>query len=64
MFAGTIELVEQLGADTLVHIAHGGDAAVVRRPHGVEAETGATMHVTADPSRVYLFDATSGQRIR
>src|SRR6188768_1104249 len=25
MFAGTVEMVEQLGADTLVHIAHGAD---------------------------------------
>ncbi|HET9338472.1 MAG TPA: sn-glycerol-3-phosphate import ATP-binding protein UgpC [Casimicrobiaceae bacterium] len=63
-FAGTIEMVEQLGADTLVHLSHGSDAAVVRRPHGLPADVGATMHVAADPARVYLFDAASGVRIR
>ncbi len=63
-FAGTIELVEQLGADTLSHVAHGPDAAIVRQPHGVNLEAGSTLHVAADPSRVYLFDAVSGARIR
>jgi ABC-type sugar transport system ATPase subunit len=63
-FAGPVELVEQLGADTLVHIAHGAERTVVRRPHGAPAEPGATMHVASDPSRVYLFDATSGARVR
>ena len=63
-FAGTIEMVEQLGADTLVHLSHGADSAIVRRPHGLAAEVGASMHVTAEPARVYLFDAASGARIR
>ena len=63
-FAGTVELIEQLGADTLIHVAHGADAAVVRRPHGDSLETGAELHVAADPSRVYLFDPQSGARIR
>ena len=63
-FAGTVELVEQLGADTLSHVAHGPDAAVVRQAHGAHQEPGSTLHVAADPSRVYLFDAASGARIR
>ena len=63
-FAGTVELVEQLGADTLSHVAHGPDAAVVRQPHGAHQEPGSTLHVAADPSRVYLFDAASGARVR
>jgi ABC-type sugar transport system ATPase subunit len=64
MLAGTVEMVEQLGADTLVHISHGADNAIVRRPQGQTAAVGETLHVTADPSRVYLFDAASGVRIR
>jgi sn-glycerol 3-phosphate transport system ATP-binding protein len=64
MFAGTVEMVEQLGADTLVHISHGADNAIVRRPHGQSAAVGETLHVTAEPARVYLFDAASGQRLR
>jgi len=63
-FAGTVELVEQLGADTLSHLAHGPDLPIVRQPHGEHPEPGATLHVAADPSRVYLFDAQSGARLR
>ena len=63
-FAGTVELVEQLGADTLSHLAHGPDLPIVRQPHGQHPEPGATLHVAADPSRVYLFDAQSGARLR
>ena len=33
-FAGTVELVEQLGADTLSHLAHGPYLPIVRQPHG------------------------------
>ena len=64
MFSAVVELVEQLGADTLVHLRHGEDAAVVRQPQSRQREAGTTMHVTADPARVYLFDAGSGARIR
>ena len=63
-FAGAVELVEQLGADSLTHLAHGPDLPIVRQPHGAHPEAGATLHVAADPSRVYLFDAQSGARVR
>ena len=63
-FAGTVELVEQLGADTLSHLAHGPDLPIVRQPQGQHPEPGSTLHVAADPSRVYLFDAQSGARVR
>jgi sn-glycerol 3-phosphate transport system ATP-binding protein len=64
MFSGTVELVEQLGADTLVHLRHGEDAAILRQPHGRQPSPGATVHLAADPARVYLFDAGDGARIR
>ncbi len=57
-------MVEQLGADMLVHIGHGKDALIARLPHGPTPELGAAFAVDADPSRVFLFDATSGMRIR
>jgi sn-glycerol 3-phosphate transport system ATP-binding protein len=63
-FAGTVELVEQLGADTLSHLAHGPDLPIVRQPQGQHPEPGSTLHVAADPPRVYLFDAQSGARVR
>ena len=61
---GTVEMVEQLGADTLIHMGHGNDLVIARIPHGVYPEIGATFSVTADPNRVFLFDAASGARVR
>jgi ABC-type sugar transport system ATPase subunit len=57
-------MVEQLGADTLVHIAHGSEPVVARLPHGTQPEPGTKFSVTADPARVFLFDATTGARLR
>ena len=63
LFAGTVEMVEQLGADTLVHLGHGAATIIVRLPHEIRYEVGATMHVTADPARVFLFDSATGARL-
>ena len=57
-------MVEQLGADTLVHIAHGKDPLIARLPQGTQPAVGSTMSVSADPSRVFLFDAATGARLR
>ena len=64
LFSGSVEMVEQLGADMLVHLAHGGDLLTARLPHGALPALGSTLHLTADPARVYLFDAATGARIR
>ena len=64
LFSGTVEVVEQLGADTLVHLSHGKDLLTARLPHGARPETGTVLDLTADPARVYLFDAATGARIR
>src|SRR5438045_7712759 len=61
--SGTVEMVEQLGADTLVHIAHGRDLVIARLPHGVQPDIGTRFSVTADPARVFLFDTASGARV-
>ncbi|MEO6929920.1 MAG: ATP-binding cassette domain-containing protein, partial [Casimicrobiaceae bacterium] len=61
---GPIEMIEQLGADTLTHIAHGGSTFVLRTPHDVANRAGATLSVAADPSHVYLFDVETGMRVR
>ena len=63
-FSGAVEMVEQLGADTLVHLSHGKDLFTARLPHGTHPEVGSTLHLAADPARVYLFDAANGARIR
>jgi sn-glycerol 3-phosphate transport system ATP-binding protein len=62
--SGTVEMVEQLGADSLVHLGYGGTTLIARVPHGAHPAIDTTLHVAADPSRIYLFDAASGARIR
>jgi len=64
LFASTVEMVEQLGADTLVHLSRGKDLLTARLPHGAKPDVGSTLHLAADPARIYLFDAASGARIR
>jgi len=64
MVSGTVEMVEQLGADTLLHIGHGAATVIARQPHGVHPAVGTTLHLAADPESVFLFDTASGARIR
>jgi sn-glycerol 3-phosphate transport system ATP-binding protein len=61
---GTVEMVEQLGADTLVHVGHGGTLVVVRLSQAVNPVVGSAYAVAADPGRVFLFDHATGVRIR
>jgi len=60
---GPVEMVEQLGADMLIHVRHGRTAVVARMPHGPRPEVGRPMHFAADPARVFLFDTVNGARI-
>jgi len=62
-FSGTVELVEHLGADTLVHMRHGEDLLIVRQPHGTMPAPGSAFHVTVEPSRVFLFEPGNGARL-
>jgi sn-glycerol 3-phosphate transport system ATP-binding protein len=62
--SGPVEMVEQLGADALVHIGHGGNTVIARVSHGTSPDVGSTFCVTADPARVFAFDATSGARLQ
>ncbi len=62
--AGTVEVVEALGADTLLHLDVAGRNVIARLPHGVMPAIGSTLQVRANPERVYVFDAESGARLR
>jgi sn-glycerol 3-phosphate transport system ATP-binding protein len=62
--AGPVEMVEQLGADMLIHINHGPVAVLARLPHGPQPDVGSVLHFTAPPARIFLFDSVSGQRLR
>jgi multiple sugar transport system ATP-binding protein len=57
-------MIEQLGADTLVHVAADKAQVVARLPHGIAPAVGSNVMLAADPSRVYVFDAATGARIR
>ncbi|HEY3564102.1 MAG TPA: sn-glycerol-3-phosphate import ATP-binding protein UgpC [Casimicrobiaceae bacterium] len=61
--SGTVEMVEQLGADALVHIGHGDATLIARVPHGTSPAVGSRFCVSADPSRVFAFDPQTGARL-
>ena len=63
LFSATVEMVEQLGADTLVHLSHGKDLVSARMPHGSNPAVGSTLHCRGR-AHIYLFDADTGARIR
>ena len=52
---------EILAWETLFHESR---EAVARLPHELRFEVGATIHLTADAERVFLFDSATGARIR
>jgi len=61
--AGEVQMVEQLGADTLVHVAHGSESVIARLGHGENAEVGASIALGTDPAHVFLFDTATGARL-
>jgi sn-glycerol 3-phosphate transport system ATP-binding protein len=61
---GRVEMIEQLGADTLLHVAHGVDHVIARVAQGVHPAVDSILSLAADPARVYIFDAATGARIR
>ena len=64
ILSGTVEMIEELGADTLVHIAHGKELVIARLPHGAHPNVGTTLPLGTEPGRAYVFDAGTGARIR
>ena len=62
-FVGSVEMIEALGADTLVHVAVAGRPIVARLPHGSAAAVGEPLALAAQRDHVYLFDVESGARI-
>jgi sn-glycerol 3-phosphate transport system ATP-binding protein len=60
---GPVEMVEQLGADALIHIGHGNRTIIARVPHGTSPAVGSQFCVSADPGRVFAFDPATGARI-
>ncbi|HEY2862444.1 MAG TPA: sn-glycerol-3-phosphate import ATP-binding protein UgpC [Casimicrobiaceae bacterium] len=60
---GSVEVIEALGADTLIHISVAGRTIIARLPNGTPAEIGEPIALAAARDRIYLFDADSGARL-
>jgi len=60
---GSVEMIEALGADTLIHVAVAGHTIIARLPNGTPAEIGEPIALAADRDRIYLFDADTGARL-
>jgi ABC-type sugar transport system ATPase subunit len=59
-----VRFAEALGAETLVHVAlDGGGEATVRIEGRSGASEGEAVGLSADPARLYRFDAV-GKRLR
>jgi multiple sugar transport system ATP-binding protein len=61
---GEVFAVEPLGDSTLVILKPGGAMVTARVDKTYRGAAGEAVGLAADPSRLYLFDAASGQRIR
>jgi sn-glycerol 3-phosphate transport system ATP-binding protein len=57
-----VELVEQLGADILVHGVLDGERLVARLPAGRKVADG-RLPLRFDPANAHYFDATTGARL-
>lgn len=56
-----MDLVEPLGADTLVHAKLGKALVTARLPGQVDLAEGARLTLQVDPASIHVFDA-SGDR--
>ena len=65
MLTIVVDLVEPLGADTLVygHLTDRGDARVAARLHASMPAAEGALALRYDPANVHWFDAASGKRI-
>lgn len=60
---GSVELVENLGAEQLITCRVGAHQVVVRAPRGRAPERGEHVVLGADVEHVHLFDAATGRRL-
>jgi sn-glycerol 3-phosphate transport system ATP-binding protein len=63
-FRFTVETVEALGADSLVHGAFGEGTVVARVEGHLTPQPGTAMLFSAKPGRLYFFDTATGKRLR
>ncbi|MBI3526203.1 MAG: sn-glycerol-3-phosphate import ATP-binding protein UgpC [Betaproteobacteria bacterium] len=58
-----VEVVEELGADVLLHGRLGTHACTARLPHGNHPAVGTTLALRAMPGKLHFFDSASGCRL-
>jgi multiple sugar transport system ATP-binding protein len=61
---GVIYTTELIGDHTLVTVDHGKDKLIVKAPKDFSGNQGDAIGVALKREHLYIFDATSGQRIR
>ena len=63
-FRGTVDVVEYLGDEQLVHISLADNALVAKLPVGRKLDHNAEFDFSIPREHIYLFDAESEQRAR
>jgi len=58
-----VSVIEPTGSETQVMAVFAGTPIIAAFRERVSAKPGETIHITADPAMVHLFDATTGQRM-
>jgi sn-glycerol 3-phosphate transport system ATP-binding protein len=58
-----VDLVEALGADTVVHGRLGGDAFTFRLPGGTAVAAGQRLTLGVAPENVHVFSSDTGRRL-
>ena len=61
--SGVVEIVEPLGAETLVTVTVAGERLLSRFPPRSGVGPGDTVDLSVDPSHLHVFDAQSGLRL-
>jgi multiple sugar transport system ATP-binding protein len=61
--AGTVEVIEPLGAEVLVTISVDGQDLVMRAPANTKVALKEAVHVAVDPADLHFFDPETGRRL-
>ncbi len=60
IFAGQVTVLEPLGSETLVYVAHGEQEVIAKAPGKRPPLIGETVNLVADPEALHVFDAATG----
>ncbi|UUP16609.1 ABC transporter ATP-binding protein [Nitratireductor thuwali] len=63
LFSGTVNIVEPLGADTLVYVGVNGHEVIAKASGREPPKVGQTVELSADAGEMHLFDARSGEAL-